>query len=127
MVYSTNGAYWQDYTINTDITIPEGQTAYFKAKTTNTRIGSYWDHSNSFYVKNGYASVQGTLSSLLGQDPANLADYCFYNLFAHSQGLVDASGLKFCKARPFGSACYCAAFWDCQNLTALPEDQPPGG
>lgn len=127
MLSSTDGISWGDYSVGGKIQLQEGETAYFKAKTTNNKMGSDWGRANSFFVEDGQASAAGPLTALLGQEPAELTDFCFYNLFAYCSGLVDASGIEFPASKPQGQACYSSMFWNCSALTAAPETELPKG
>ena len=74
LVYSTDGTSWQDFVVGTTTAaLPNvGDKVWFKAKTTNTKMGSSSANYNMFVMK-GKVAASGSIMSLLDGENETLA------------------------------------------------------
>ena len=115
------GNTWEDYTIDTAITLNIGDEVAFRAKSDRTtgQVGYYyyyyfqmtgkieaWHNVMSLYRTNDFSTYK------------NVGSYAFFRLFKGCTSLVKAPALP---ATTIGSYCYNNMFEGCQSLTKAPE------
>ena len=84
LVYSTDGENWSSYTVGTTITLYTDDYVIFKAAYSyNSGIKSVDDYNYYQFVVEGQPKVEGDISYLYSDDPANdyLNNYQFTHLF----------------------------------------------
>ena len=115
------GNTWEDYTIDTSITLNTGEEVSFRAKTNRSsrQLGYYyyfyfemtgkieaWHNVMSMFRTNDFATYKTAVF------------YAFFKMFLNCTSLVKAPALP---ATTIGSYCYNSMFDGCQALTKAPE------
>ena len=115
------GNTWEDYTIDTAITLNIGDEVAFRAKSDRTtgQVGYYyyyyfqmtgkieaWHNVMSLYRTNDFSTYK------------NVGSYAFFNLFKNCTSLVKAPALP---ATTISAYCYNSMLKGCQSLTKAPE------
>ena len=116
---STDGTYWTDYTLGTQISLNKGKSVYFRCS----------DHpmtqSNSKYVQfvmTGKVEAWHNVMSMIRQSftntGASAGAYGMCRLFLNCKSLTKAPVLP---ATELSRECYEDMFYNCQSLTKAPE------
>ena len=114
------GNTWEDYTIDTAITLNTGDKVSFRAKADRTSAQSdtkyfqfnmtgkieAWHNVMSLYRTNDFATYK------------SVVEYAFRNLFRDCTSLTKAPALP---ATRLAKSCYCYMFSGCQSLKEAPE------
>lgn len=121
LVYSTDGTNWNDFVVGTTtVVLPNvGDKVWFKANTTNEKMGSGLLNYNKFTMK-GKIAASGSIMSLLDGENETFAisaSFCFINLFNGCASLTSAPELP---ATTLVRYCYRTMFRDCASLTSAP-------
>ena len=114
------GSTWVDYTINTAITLNNGDEVSFRAKTNRTSAQA---NENCFYFEmTGKIEAWHNVMSLYRTNDfatyESVVEYAFDHLFWNCTSLTKAPVLP---AITLASGCYTSTFAGCQSLTKAPE------
>ena len=130
--YSNDKTSWIDMPIDTDVSVPVGETVYIKAKTNNPYMYDTSGSNGYYFYSNRSGSesleVGGSVMTLL--DPTDTLrdisgkDYCFYYLFYEMDNLKNANNL-ICPATKLSKYCYDGTFYGCTNLESVPTNLLP--
>ena len=139
------GNTWEDYPLNTTITLNTGDEVSFRAKADRTSAQTSenyfyfvmkgkieaWHNVMSLYRTNDFATYESVVSyafnrlfsgcKSLTKAPAlpatKLADNCYTQMFSGCQSLTKAPALP---ATKLANSCYSYMFEDCRSLTQAP-------
>ena len=123
--YSTDGgSTWSDYTISNTISLNYDDSVKFRAKTTNTAMGSS-EYNYNHFVLSGEIEASGNINFLLSRNgvlSGNLPNYCFYKTFYGCSALTTVPSLHYNGPIPQGG--YREMFRGCSSIHAGPSILP---
>ena len=112
-----DGQNWYDFTTQSDITLPAGGKAYFRAK----QIGNSSNSNYTKFVMSGELAAKGNIMYLYDYEtlPTTITwEYAFYGLFEQCTALTTAPELP---ATTLSFCAYQKMFSGCESLTTAPE------
>lgn len=125
--YSLNKQDWTKLLLNTDISVSQDATIWFRRDPSEASITNLSQNEYSFYrfmfSTEGTIEASGNVVSLLtGSDgrPSTIGEYCFSGLFSLAEKLTVPPAVGY-EGQTLSRCCYQSMFYQCTNLTTMPE------